>query len=238
MWKLSAAVLVLMSSMCSGFLIGQNSTDLLMYFREASVTLVSNNAPEPKRMNYSSENTEVKFEFTPADDKQSIQVQLDFQGPADSFISVFAMNMTITTGTNGYWRMTEATASVTAKAEGLNIVGAKLISGTTMEAPNGQSFSCSRFGKMYPDFNVKSGNWTPVIEISGLQIQAFNVTEGKFGDNWECVGFFTIGIWSGIFITAILISIITWGLCMIMDVKTMDRFDDPKGKPIAFGTTE
>jgi len=42
----------------------------------------------------------------------------------------------------------------------------------------------------------------------------------------------------GIFVTILLMSIIAWGLAMIMDVKTMDRFDDPKGKPLSFGGTD
>lgn len=62
--------------------------------------------------------------------------------------------------------------------------------------------------------------------------------EVRFVDAYECVGFFTPGIWMGIIVTLILISILTWGMKMIMDIKTMDRFDDPKGKPISFGSGE
>jgi len=39
-------------------------------------------------------------------------------------------------------------------------------------------------------------------------------------------------------VTVILMAVISWGLVMIMNVKTMDRFDDPKGKPVSFGGNE
>ena len=60
----------------------------------------------------------------------------------------------------------------------------------------------------------------------------------KFGPSYDCVGFFSIGIWSGIFVTIILLSILSWGITMVMSVKTMDRFDDAKSKPISVGTAD
>lgn len=70
-------------------------------------------------------------------------------------------------------------------------------------------------------------------------MQAFyDNTSNKFGDAYDCVGFTTGPIWSGIFVTFILALIMTFGLCMIMDIKTMDRFDDPKGKTISINASE
>lgn len=60
----------------------------------------------------------------------------------------------------------------------------------------------------------------------------------KFGPSYDCIGFFSIGILSGWFVTIILLGILTWGITMVMSVNTMDRFDDPKSKPIAVGTSE
>lgn len=59
-----------------------------------------------------------------------------------------------------------------------------------------------------------------------------------FNDAYDCVGFTTIPIWSGLFVTFILAVIMTMGLTMIMDIKTMDRFDDPKGKTIIINASE
>lgn len=59
-----------------------------------------------------------------------------------------------------------------------------------------------------------------------------------FHSAYDCVGFTSGPIWSGIFVTFILALIMTFGLCMIMDIKTMDRFDDPKGKTISINVSE
>lgn len=59
-----------------------------------------------------------------------------------------------------------------------------------------------------------------------------------FDDPYNCVGFTTIPIWSGLFVTFILLLIMTFGLTMMMDIKTMDRFDDAKGKTITINTSE
>jgi V-type H+-transporting ATPase S1 subunit len=70
-----------------------------------------------------------------------------------------------------------------------------------------------------------------------FQVQPF-LEERRFGSAYDCVYFFTVPIWSGLFVCTILALILTSGLLMIMDVKTMDRFDDPKGKTITINTSE
>jgi len=60
----------------------------------------------------------------------------------------------------------------------------------------------------------------------------------KFGRSYDCVGFFSIGILSGWFITILLLGLLTWGIKMVMNVNTMDRFDDPKGKTITVNATD
>lgn len=73
-----------------------------------------------------------------------------------------------------------------------------------------------------------------------MQIQPFNSTNHTyaFGDAYDCVGFTTAPIWSGLFVTFILVLIMTFGLTMMMEIKTMDRFDDPKGKTITVNVSE
>ncbi|KAL2730847.1 V-type proton ATPase subunit S1 [Vespula squamosa] len=76
---------------------------------------------------------------------------------------------------------------------------------------------------------------TTILKIPNMQIQ---VDAKRFGDAYDCVNFTTIPIWTGIFVTIILGSIMIWGLTMIMDIRTMDRFDDPKGKTITISALE
>uniref|UniRef100_T1HAB1 V-type proton ATPase subunit S1/VOA1 transmembrane domain-containing protein n=2 Tax=Rhodnius prolixus TaxID=13249 RepID=T1HAB1_RHOPR len=73
------------------------------------------------------------------------------------------------------------------------------------------------------------------LRFGGLQAQAF-MTGVEFGETAKAkTVFFTPGIWSGLIVTFILGLILTWGIVMLMDIRTMDRFDDPKGKTIQAG---
>lgn len=72
------------------------------------------------------------------------------------------------------------------------------------------------------------------------QIQPFREKpqEYKFGDSLDCVGFMSAPILAGLFVTFMLAAIVALGICMMMDLKTMDRFEDPKGKTITVTATE
>lgn len=92
-------------------------------------------------------------------------------------------------------------------------------------------------------FNFKE----PVGEIVGVyfknlqfQLNFTNSGEnlGKFGDAYDCIGFTSPAIWAGLFITFLLLSIVGMGITYIMDIKTMDKFDDAKGKTITINAAE
>lgn len=73
----------------------------------------------------------------------------------------------------------------------------------------------------------------PVRGRSVPQIQAFNVTGERFSYASDCAGFFSPGIWMGLLTSLFMLFIFTYGLHMILGLKTMDRFDDHKGPTIA-----
>ena len=66
-----------------------------------------------------------------------------------------------------------------------------------------------------------------------FQVQSFIVQNDKFGYYNDCIGFFTIPIWSAIICSAVLIGILFFGVIMLMNIKTPDRMDDAKGKTIS-----
>lgn len=70
-----------------------------------------------------------------------------------------------------------------------------------------------------------------------LQAQAF-MDENSFGQAVDCIPYFNIEIWTGLFVVFLMLFILTWGLQMLMDVNTNDRFDDPKGKTITISATD
>lgn len=75
--------------------------------------------------------------------------------------------------------------------------------------------------------------------LKNFQIQLdFDQEIKKFADSYDCIGFTTAPIWSGLFITFLLLTIVAFGITYIMDIRSMDRFDDPKGKTITVAASE
>ncbi|XP_059491302.1 V-type proton ATPase subunit S1-like [Neocloeon triangulifer] len=104
-------------------------------------------------------------------------------------------------------------------------------------APFGFSYHCS----LDTTFSNKTTNdVTNSITFTDFQIepQPPNVEETRFSDAYDCIPFFTMAIWSGILVSIILILFLTMGLMMILEIKVMDRFDDPKGKTITINAGE
>ncbi|XP_013380835.1 V-type proton ATPase subunit S1-like [Lingula anatina] len=105
------------------------------------------------------------------------------------------------------------------------------------------SYSCSsKYSTNYTQANLTEykGNIFELaldVRFDNLQIQPFGSSD-KFLDASDCVGFFTIGTLSGLMVTLILLLILTWGISMMVNIKTMDRFDDPKGKGITVNVSE
>lgn len=89
------------------------------------------------------------------------------------------------------------------------------------------SYHCSQSVKFTSGNDVK-------FDLKDFQVQ---IDAQRFGDAYDCVGFMSIPIWAGIFVTAILAIIMTWGLTMVMDIRTPDRYDDPKGKTITINAS-
>jgi V-type H+-transporting ATPase S1 subunit len=76
------------------------------------------------------------------------------------------------------------------------------------------------------------------LTFENFPAQPYMEKTTAFGDAYNCELFFTPPIWSGLFVTSILALIMIWGLVMIMDIRTMDQFDDPKGKTITISVSE
>ncbi|NP_001123842.1 V-type proton ATPase subunit S1 precursor [Xenopus tropicalis] len=114
-----------------------------------------------------------------------------------------------------------------------------------VNAPSNYSFHC-QYISSWPTFgsvlvsntskNSPASKWQ--LHIAEFQIQGFNVTGMAFSYASDCAGFFSPGIWMGLITTLLFVFILTYGLHMVMSLKTMDRFDDPKGPSIAVPQTE
>ncbi|XP_036912850.1 V-type proton ATPase subunit S1 [Sturnira hondurensis] len=102
--------------------------------------------------------------------------------------------------------------------------------------PSIYSFHCqyvstlSKEGSLLVPRNTQPSLWH--MTLQDFQIQAFNVTGEQFSYASDCAGFFSPGIWMGLLTSLFMLFIFTYGLHMILSLKTMDRFDDHKGPTI------
>lgn len=135
------------------------------------------------------------------------------------------------TGDGGYWQV-----------EGIQFRNIMIAPRhTAIAALDGFSFHCSPIIAFY---NAANGESIEELHWSGLQLQPFfgalEPSDGPygFGEAWDCVGFTSAGIWGGLFVTILMLIILSIGISWMMEIRTMDRFDDPKGKTITINTNE
>ena len=165
-----------------------------------------------------------------------IRVTQDIRTKYQSLQATFRSNVTSspvtmvfyfynTTSTSGYWSLENVTYTET--ESGKPVV---FVPDTSIIVPVGFSYHCTA--------GTTLKNENGVLMFTNFQAQAYMSNKGVFGDAYNCELFFTAPIWSGLFVMTILAMIMIWGLAMIMDIRTMDQFDDPKGKTITINTLE
>lgn len=60
----------------------------------------------------------------------------------------------------------------------------------------------------------------------------------RFGYPYDCVGFTSAPIWSGICVTAFIFSVVLLGLLCILEIKTPNKFENNRGKQLTFTVQE
>ncbi|KAG7463268.1 hypothetical protein JOB18_045398 [Solea senegalensis] len=120
---------------------------------------------------------------------------------------------------------------------------ASFIGRRSIYAPAEYSFRCQSVNNfqgallMPEDTSKNASQWR--LNFIDFQIQGFNLANGtNFSYASDCAGFFTPGIWMGLLTSLLMLFIFVYGLHMIMQLNTMDRFDDPKGPTISVPQSE
>ncbi|XP_030230569.1 V-type proton ATPase subunit S1 [Gadus morhua] len=110
-------------------------------------------------------------------------------------------------------------------------------------APAEYSFHCMSVNSFRDPLLIRgesdpnTSNW--MVNFVDFQIQGFGLANGTdFSYASDCAGFFSAGIWMGLLTTLLMLWILTYGLSMILQVNTVDRFDDPKGPCISVPLTD
>uniref|UniRef100_A0A3B4BCP6 Uncharacterized protein n=1 Tax=Periophthalmus magnuspinnatus TaxID=409849 RepID=A0A3B4BCP6_9GOBI len=109
-------------------------------------------------------------------------------------------------------------------------------------APAEYSYRCESVTNYLWPLLIPRSNKDPAnqwrVNFQDFQIQGFNVSRGQFSYASDCAGFFSPGIWMGLMTSLLMVLVLTYGLHMILQLRTMDRFDDPKGPAISVPQNE
>jgi len=187
-----------------------NQPNLTVGGVSSNLTLLNNTVTPNETPTYQS----ASAKFTSTNSSEQITLRFFFYNSTSSF---------------GYWSLENVNYTV--------IIGnlthvIRLTPESSIIVPVTFSYHCSS-----PTvFQSDDGN--VILTLHNFQAQPFLTNAAAFGDAYSCEMFFTPPIWSGIFVTSILALIMIWGLVMIMDIRTMDQFDDPKGKTITVNVSE
>ena len=150
---------------------------------------------------------------------------------------------------NAWWSLTDAFLDFDANLGGKTFTGKNLTLDVDdpLWTPYRSSYHCTPNTRLASSGYSKNNATEPLVtgiekmsfEMNGFQIQPFIDTgKNKFGDWYDCQGFFTEGIWAAIFIGLVLAMMLAWATSMVDDIKGPDRFDDPKGKTITVTATD
>ncbi|XP_013193833.2 V-type proton ATPase subunit S1 [Amyelois transitella] len=104
-------------------------------------------------------------------------------------------------------------------------------------APNNYSYQCG-LGVNFTAHNDTSHS----VSFVDLRVEPFfearNQSDMDFSQGFDCIGYFDTTILACLMIVFLLLAILFYGVMMMMDIRTMDRFDDPKGKTITINPME
>ncbi|CAH0555315.1 unnamed protein product [Brassicogethes aeneus] len=121
----------------------------------------------------------------------------------------------------GYWSMTSVKITDT-----MNNMNFNLNITSDVTASVHFSYHCS--GQTV--FADKANDVELYLYDMQIQIDSEN---GKFSDADDCVPFTSAPIWSGLFVTFLLGFVLMIALVAILDIKTMDKFDNAKTKNLS-----
>ncbi|GAB6029183.1 hypothetical protein CHUAL_004957 [Chamberlinius hualienensis] len=168
-------------------------------------------------------------------------IVISYQGVSGENITSFDFSMILDMRSDGNWYASDIQLKYRIIGENEDRSNDLMLN--DIWAPEYFSYHCSAADFNYDLYNLTSGNNASgniygEIYFQNFQVQPFNRTSIGFGNPWDCIGFFTVGIWMAIVVIAILIIILGFGIYTTFIIKTMDRFDDPKGKTITVSATD
>ncbi|XP_072176860.1 V-type proton ATPase subunit S1-like [Diadema setosum] len=151
------------------------------------------------------------------------------------WITSVSISMNFNKTTNNYWFVDSTTIVYQLK----DLVGTNNESISLPDdlmTPIGWSYHCGN--TTFAQDNQTDVNYFLNVMLNNFQLQPIGITNNKFSSANDCIGYFTPGIWMGILTTLMVVLIVGFAVTMMASVKVMDKFDDPKGKPLVINVAE
>lgn len=169
--------------------------------------------------------------------KASKSLRLTFGGADNTKIEV---NLVVRVRGGRSWHLVENETEVvvTVKNERHEFLANSSRATTDVTAGHSFSFSCSRL-RLNSGRATLDRPWNVDLQIHRFQLQPFNGTGRRvFEDSFDCATWFTIPLWTGFLVTLLFTAILSFGVFALLEIKTPDRFENPKGKTITVTATD
>jgi len=185
-------------------------------------------------------------------DRLEVMLLFSKYGGDSTGSTAWFMNQTMSSlSANGTVNVNDENVPFTASAN-------KFCTGTSVNAEAGYSFACGKPGIFWmntvPDDTkyvpsmchpTQLPNPTETAGIAGvgigfnkIQIQPFGLRNDRFSDTSDCVPFFSMPILMGWFCGLIVLLLFGFGIGMIANINSMDRFENPRSKPLTITVKE
>merc|ERR1712135_43839 len=178
-------------------------------------------------------------EYSESNDTRLVLKYKDISGTDDKnmkgTLNSATMTFTFERKGTGYWDITGSSIEYEASIGGQTVSKPTTsLNPTSVASPFGFSYHCT------PKLTLaRETEGTVTLQMDGFQLEPFKKAgANSFGDWYDCQGFFTEGIWAIIVVGLFLAAILAWAISMLADVKSPDRFDNPKGKTITVSATD
>ncbi|XP_074596006.1 uncharacterized protein LOC141851109 [Brevipalpus obovatus] len=132
----------------------------------------------------------------------------------------------------GYWIVEKANLSLTESEE-------VSLNSKVMTASDGFSFSCSSLQLEAKEKMEKSKETKLYIfSLYRMQLQPFRSNATVFVDSFDCSTWMTIPTFMGLMAMILFTMIVATGVTFLASIKTPDRFENAKSKPLTIATSE
>ncbi|XP_039617078.1 V-type proton ATPase subunit S1-like [Polypterus senegalus] len=214
-----------------------NGTNTCIIFYATNLTLTANRSIQIDLTNFTFVANMVNYSASKCNESNAV-LSLNYMNPTSGINNLelrFLMSNSFYSGSARNWFTVD---SFQILQDSLNTA----VFNVSMSVPAEYSYSCQmvgtniNYGSQFIPTNAQAKTW--MISITDFQIQGFNIQGGLFSYASDCSSFFSPFIWMALVTAFVLLCVLAYGMLMIMQLTTNERFDDPKGHALSVPQNE